>query len=120
VDGELGKILAAIDAQPRLAGHTAIVLTPTTAAARRSRPRHETGCGRLHHPLRRLVGRRPQARALRAQSADAQGPELANPAIGAEGLPPVRNGEAGNVVLQLLGLPPIPARRSTATGLVLR
>ena len=122
VDAELGKILAAIDAQPRLAGHTAIVLTAD----------HGGGAPFKSHEMNRMWvdyiipfvvwtgdGHKAELYALNPKTR--KDPSLANPAIGAEGLPPVRNGEAGNVVLQLLGLPAIPG--STLDGkqdLVLR
>ena len=109
VDTELGKILAAIDAQPRLAGRTAIVLTTD----------HGGGAPFKSHDMNRMwvdyiipfvvwTGDGHKADLYALNQKTRKDPSLANPAIGAEGLPPVRNGEAGNVVLQLLGLPAIP------------
>jgi len=109
VDRELQKILAAIDAQPRLAGHTAIVLTTD----------HGGGAPFKSHDQNRMwvdyiipfvvwTGDGHKGELYALNGATRKDPSLANPEIGAPGLPPVRNGEAGNVVLQLLGLPPIP------------
>jgi len=109
VDRELQKILAAIDAQPGLSGHTAIVLTAD----------HGGGAPYKSHDQNKMWvdfiipfvvwtgdGHKGELYALNPTTR--KDPSLSNPEIGAAGLPPVRNGEAGNVVLQLLGLPAIP------------
>jgi len=122
VDHELDKILAAIDAQPRLKGRTAIVLTADHGGGAPFRS-HDQNKMWVDYIIPFVVwtddGKKGELYALNPKTR--KDPSLANPPIGAEGLPPVRNGEAGNVVLQLLGLPAIPG--STLDGkqdLVLR
>jgi hypothetical protein len=109
VDTELGKILAAIDAQPRLAGHTAIVLTADHGGGAPFRS-HEQNMMWVDYIIPFVVwtgdGHKAELYELNARTR--KDPSLANPPIAAPGLPPVRNGEAGNVLLQLLGLPAIP------------
>ena len=115
VDRELSKILAAIDAQPKLAGHTAIVLTTDHGGGAPFKS-HDQNKMWVDYIIPFVVwtgdGRKGDLYALNPETR--KDPSLANPAIGAAGLPPVRNGEAGNVVLQLLGLPAIPGSRFDA------
>jgi predicted AlkP superfamily pyrophosphatase or phosphodiesterase len=109
VDHELAKILAAIDAQPKLRGHTAIVLTADHGGGAPYKS-HDQNKMWVDYIIPFVVWTGDGAKAglyeLNAQTR--RDPSLANPPIAAPGLPPVRNGEAGNVVLQLLGLPAIP------------
>jgi predicted AlkP superfamily pyrophosphatase or phosphodiesterase len=109
VDRELGKILAAIEAQPRLRGHTAIVLTTDHGggAPYKSHDQNKMWVDYII-PFAVWTGDGHKGELYALNPATRKDPSLANPATGAEGLPPVRNGEAGNVVLQLLGLPAIP------------
>ena len=122
VDRELQKILDAIDTQPGLSGRTAIVLTAD----------HGGGAPFKSHDQNRMwvdyiipfivwMGDGHKGELYALNSATRKDPSLSNPASGASGLAPVRNGEAGNVVLQVLGLPAITG--STLDGkqdLVLR
>jgi len=115
VDAELGKILAAIDAQPRLAGHTAIVLTTDHGGGAPFRSHHMNQMWVDYIiPFVVWTGDGHKAELYELNQKTRKDPSIWNPATGAEGLPPVRNGEAGNVVLQLLGLPAIPG--STLDG----
>lgn len=109
VDAELAKILGAIEAQPRLKGRTAIVLTAD----------HGGGAPLKSHTLNKMwvdyiipfvvwTADSRKADLYELNAATRKDPSIQNPPIGAPGLPPVRNGEAGNVALQLLGLPAIP------------
>ncbi|MBK7641945.1 MAG: alkaline phosphatase family protein [Planctomycetes bacterium] len=108
VDAELGKILAAIDAQPALRGRTAIVLTADHGggAPFKSHDQHGMWVDYII-PFLVWTGAGPRADLYELNTATRKDPSLANPPTDAAGLPPIRNGEGGNVALQLLGLPAI-------------
>jgi len=109
VDVQLSKILSAIDATPRLAGHTAIVLTADHGggAPFKSHDKNKMWVDYII-PFVVWTGDGHKAELYALNPSTRKDPSLSNPATDARGLPPVRNGEAGNVVLQLLGLPAIP------------
>jgi len=108
VDADLGAIFEAIAANPKLAGHTAIILTADHGGfgynhSDKADPRDFTipfyvwGAGAARgadlYQLNRLTRRDPGARQIDYT---------------ADGLQPIRNGDAGNLALRLLGLTPIP------------
>ncbi len=117
VDEELGRILAAIDASPTLRGKTAVVLTAD----------HGGGAPYLSHdqphmwvnyiiPFLVWTGADGTSRDLYAASAKTRAdPGLSRPMQAGAGLPPIRNGDAANLVLDLLGLPPVPGSQINAT-----
>lgn len=109
VDAELSKILAVIDAQEKLRGRTAIVLTAD----------HGGGAPFKSHDQKQMwvdyiipflvwTGDAAPSELYALNAATRKDPSIANPRVDAPGLPPIRNGEGGNVLLELLGLPAIP------------
>lgn len=107
IDQFLGQILDLVDADPRYAGRTTVVVTADhggtgTGHSDASRPANFTipflvyGAG---------VKRGADLYAL--NTAVRSDPGTGNPAYGAT-LPPVRNGDAANLALTLLRLPPVP------------
>lgn len=117
VDGQLSRLLDAIEASPELKEHTAIVLTTD----------HGGGAPFKSHdqphmwvdyviPFAVWCGAREGEHDLYALNAATRAdPGLKQPPIvldaagaSSPALPPIRNGEAGNVALALLGLPAIP------------
>jgi len=110
VDKELGRVLDAIDSDPALKGRTALLLTAD----------HGGGGPLLSHynihlwinyiiPFLVWAGEDgPAADLYRLNPGTRRDPGISNPATGAPGPPPIRNGEIGNLGLQLLGLPAIP------------
>jgi Type I phosphodiesterase / nucleotide pyrophosphatase len=109
VDTELLKILSAIDANPKLRGHTAIVLTADHGGGAPFKS-HDKNMMWVDYIIPFVVwfGDGHKAELYELNPKTRKLPALLNPPIGAAELPPIRNGEAGNVVLQLLGLPAIP------------
>ncbi len=116
VDEELGRILAAIDASPTLRSKTAVVLTAD----------HGGGAPYLSHdqphmwvdyiiPFLVWLGADGESRDLYAVSAKTRAdPGIGRPLRDSAGLPPIRNGDAANLVLDLLGLPPVPGSQINA------
>lgn len=110
VDRELGRILDAIEASDALRGKTAVVLTAD----------HGGGAPFLSHdqphmwvdyiiPFVVWTGSNGDPQDLYVLSATTRrDPGIGRPMRDTPGLPPIRNGDAANVVLDLLGLPPVP------------
>ena len=109
VDSELLKILSAIDANPKLRGHTAIVLTADHGGGAPFKS-HDKNTMWVDFIIPFVVwsGDGHKADLYELNRKSRKEPALANPPTAAAELPPIRNGEGGNVVLQLLGLPAIP------------
>lgn len=116
IDRELGALLEAIDADPSLRGAVAIVLTSD----------HGGGVPFITHtemrapenfviPFAVWLGRDQPAAELAALNADRRA-VLARETLAGNDLSPqpIRNAEAGNVALQLMGLPPIPGSVANA------
>lgn len=116
VDAELAALLAAIDADDSLRGSVAVVVTAD----------HGGGVPYLTHTEREApenflipfivwLGSDRAAAELSALNADRRAtlPSSAYAANDASP-PPIRNAEAGNLALQLLGLPPIPGSVANA------
>ena len=102
-DALLGKILFAIGARRSLTKTTAIVLTSDHGGSGR---RHSDPDRLEHHRIPFMVWGPgvPAGADLYARN-----PTRADPGKSKEGSrPPIRNCDAGNVALSLLGLPPIP------------
>jgi hypothetical protein len=104
-DGRLGRILDAIEADDRLRGRTAVVVTADHGGS----GRHHLGERREHYTVPFYVWGPGVAPAdLYVLNEDTRAdPGAGNPGLGAA-LPPVRNGDAANVALGLLGLSPVP------------
>jgi hypothetical protein len=110
VDRELGRILDGIESSESLRGSTAIVLTAD----------HGGGAPFLSHdrpdmwvdyiiPFLVWTGDAEPPRDLYAINAGSRrDPGLTQPARASTEPPPIRNGDAGNLVLSLLGLPAVP------------
>ncbi len=117
VDRELGRILGAIDASPALQGKTAIVLTAD----------HGGGAPFLSHDQAHMWvdyiipflvwtgGASEGAELYRVSQTTRADPGIGRPMRDSSGLPPIRNGDAANLVLDLLGMPPIPGSQINAT-----
>lgn len=116
VDGQIGRILDVIDQTPALKGKTAIILTSDHGGTGHDHsnnklaldytiPFYVWGAGVMHgdlyamNPATRLA---PGTSLVQSDGASLDRPDY-EPAV-----QPVRNGDLGNLSLQLLGLPAIP------------
>jgi hypothetical protein len=115
-DAALGQLLAAIDGDDRLRGHVAVVLTADHGGGKPLRSHIDN-----RDPLDFLVpfvvwtGSDGDPQDLLALNADRRMVPPPSQYVPAEQVPaPLRNAEAGNVALQLLGLPPIPGSTANA------
>ena len=116
IDGELATLLQAIDADPALRGSVAIVLTSD----------HGGGVPFITHtelrapenyivPFAVWLGRDLPPAELAAMNADRRAVIARDFVAGNELSPqPIRNAEAGNLALQLMGLPSIPGSVANA------
>lgn len=104
-DDRLGRILDAIEADDRLRGRTAVVVTADHGGS----GRHHLAEREVHYTVPFYVWGPGIAPAdLYALNAGTRAdPGAANPGLDAD-RPPVRNGDAANLALDLLGLGPIP------------
>lgn len=117
VDAQLSRLLDAIEANPELKDHTAIVLTTDHGGGAPFKS-HDQPHMWVDYVIPFVVwnGAREGEHDLYALNATTRAdpglkqPPIAIDAAGANSttLPPIRNGEAGNVALALLGLPAIP------------
>jgi len=109
VDAALGRILDAIETSAVLRGNTAIVLTAD----------HGGGAPFKSHdqphmwvdymiPFCVWTGHGASADLYALNATTRVDPSIGRPRPGDGALPPVRNADAGNLCLDLLGLPPIP------------
>ena len=116
VDAKLGELLAVIDAQPELAASTAIVLTADHGGGVPYLNHHGQGLQWVNYMIPFVVWTSDgQARGdLYALNPNGR----QDPSFQAPGLeawpPPVRNLDAGNLALGLLGLDPIPGSNVNA------
>ena len=104
-DGEIGRILDAVEADPRLRGRTAVVVTADHGGS----GRHHLAERPLHYTVPFYVwGPGIPSANLYALNEDTRAdPGTANVGLDAE-RPPVRNGDVANLALDLLGLDPVP------------
>ncbi len=116
VDAALGRILTLIDDEPRLGAHAAVILTADHGGSGR---RHADAANPDHFviPFHVLGRDLPGGRDLYSIIGERRtAPKLAeNPGFDRPD-PPIRNGDAGNLALALLGLPPIPGSWMGAGG----
>lgn len=104
-DAVLGRLLDAIEADERLAGRTTIILTADHGGHRRH---HDDGAAEDYTVPFYVWGAAVDAGDLYAMNdAVRQHPGADRPGYGAD-LQPIRNGDAANLALALLGLPPVP------------
>jgi hypothetical protein len=109
VDVALGRVLDAIEGDERLRDHTAIVLTADHGGGAPYR-HHDQAHMRVDYVIPFLVwthGGTPQD-LYAANPTTRRDPGLGRPRPADVGPPPVRNADAGNLCLDLLGFPPIP------------
>lgn len=110
VDRELGRILDAIEQSDSLRGKTAIVLTADHGGGAPFRS-HDQPHMWVDYIIPFVVwtNRDDTPRDLYAiNAATRREPGLSRPRRDDAGPPPIRNGDAGNLVMKLLGLPAIP------------
>lgn len=112
VDAALGRVLDAIEQDERLREHTAIVLTSDHGGGAPYR-HHDQAHMWVDYVIPFLVWTHGEANRAPEDLYAANTATRADPGIGrprpSDGtLPPVRNGDAGNLCLDLLGFPPIP------------
>lgn len=108
VDAALGRILTLIEGDPRLAAHVALILTADHGGSG-SRHWDAGDADNFTIPFFVLGPELPAGRDLYAfVGARRRAPNVAkNPGLD-DPAQPIRNGDAGNLALSLLGLPPIP------------
>lgn len=116
VDGELAALLASIDAEPSLRGQVAVILTAD----------HGGGVPFISHtvamapenfviPFLVWLGEDRAPAELAALNADRRAVAPATKYLGDDASPaPIRNAEAGNLALSLLGMPAIPGSVANA------
>jgi len=110
VDAQIGRILDAIEASDRLRGKTAIVQTADHGGGAPFRS-HDQAHMWVDYiiPFSVWTGSDGEPRDLYAINAGTRRePGISQPRRDDKGLPPIRNGESGNLVLMLLGLPAVP------------
>jgi hypothetical protein len=116
IDQALQRLLAAIEADDRLRGRVGIVLTAD----------HGGGVPRISHtdveapvnftiPFLVWLGADRTAGDLYALNAGRRARPAPGERFTASAPPPIRNAEAGNTALELLGLPPIPGSSANGT-----
>ena len=116
IDGALQRLLAAIEADARLKGRVAIVLTAD----------HGGGVPFISHtdatapvnftiPFMVWVGGDGAPRDLYELNPTVRRKPAASERFAANAPPPIRNGDAGNLALSLLGLPAIPGSTINAS-----
>jgi hypothetical protein len=116
VDVALGRVLEAIEGDERLRDHTAIVLTSDHGGGAPYR-HHDQAHMWVDYVIPFLVwthGGTPLD-LYAANPTTRRDPGLGRPRPTAGELPPVRNADAGNLCLDLLGFPPIPDSTVNAT-----
>jgi hypothetical protein len=116
VDGELAALLASIDVEPSLRGQVAVILTAD----------HGGGVPFISHtvamapenfviPFLVWLGEDRAPAELAALNADRRAVAPATQYLGDDASPaPIRNAEAGNLALSLLGMPAIPGSVANA------
>jgi hypothetical protein len=115
IDRALQRLLSVIDSDERLRGHVAIVLTAD----------HGGGVPLISHtdveapvnftiPFLVWMGSDREPVDLYAMNAGRRGRPAPSERFAAGGPPPIRNAEAGNTALQVLGLPAIPGSAANA------
>ena len=110
VDREIVRILDAITASELLRGKTAIVLTTDHGGGAPFKS-HDQAHMWIDYTIPFIVWTGDGGAALDLYAINPttrKDPSISRPRTGDPGLPPIRNADAGNLVLDLLGLPPIP------------
>ena len=109
VDAKLGAILDTIAGNPLYAGHTAIILTADHGGGGTNSRSHgdPTALGEITIPFFVLAPGLPGGADLYHWMENRFDPKSTRPDYGSPA-PSLRNGDAGNLSLALLGLPPIP------------
>ncbi len=110
VDAELGRILDAIEGSDGLRQKTAIILTADHGGGAPFKS-HERATMWVNYiiPLLVWTGASDGPHDLYALNAATRAdPGITQPAYDFAGKPPIRNGDAGNLALSLLGLPAVP------------
>lgn len=109
IDVVIGDLLALIDADERLKGKTSIILT-ADHGGRMETKTHIKATERFNYTIPFVVwgpGVDAGAELYEINSPNRKDPGSENPAYDADGPPPIRNGDAGNLALTLLALPAI-------------
>jgi hypothetical protein len=107
VDSLIGRVLEAVESTDRLQGRTTLIVTADHGGKVGTKG-HEQSKEPENFTIPFYVwgaGVSPGADLYALNGGTRRDPGKTNPG---EGVPPIRNGEAGNLALQLLGLPPIP------------
>ena len=109
VDQQLGRLLAAIDANPALSNRIAVVLTADHGGGGSSPDSHSTATRYANYAIPFFVRGPgiPAGANLYDLFANRGDPGTNRPDYNAP-VQPLRNGDSGNLALALLGLPPIP------------
>jgi Type I phosphodiesterase / nucleotide pyrophosphatase len=110
VDKDLGRILDAIEKSDRLRGKTAIVLTADHGGGAPFKSHDQIQMWTDYIiPFWVWTGDGARGTDLYAVNAAVRrDPGITSPRLSDAGLQPIRNGDAGNLLLSLLGLPPVP------------
>jgi hypothetical protein len=118
VDKEIGRILDAIEASAALRGKTVVVVTTDHGGGAPLKSHDQTQMWVDYIiPFFVWTGDPPSAQGgtdakpldlYALNTATRADPGIASPRLDAAGRPPIRNGDAGNLLLSLLGLPAVP------------
>lgn len=116
VDAELAALLAAVDADDALRGRVAVVLTADHGGGVPLRTHTEARAAEnFLVPFLVWLGADGPSVELAAANASTRAVVPASQFVGNDAVPPpIRNADAGNLALQLLGLPAIPGSVSNA------
>jgi hypothetical protein len=110
VDKEIGRILDAIEANPALRGQTVVLLTSDHGGGAPFKSHDQTQMW-VDYIIPFLVWTgdgAPGGDLYVLNAATRRDPGIASPRTSDPGPPPIRNGDAGNLLLSLLGLPSVP------------
>jgi hypothetical protein len=109
IDGVIGQLLGMVDSDRRFKGKTSIIITSDHGGTMETKTHLNAGDPRNYTIPFMVWGPGVQAGAelYEINRGTRKDPGLENPDHGAGGHPPIRNGDAGNLVLKLLGLPAI-------------